>query len=61
MNEFEDFMNDRGEIRDMPFRIVHTKAIRNPTMERRIMEENRERQLYYVILVGAILMIAGLF
>jgi hypothetical protein len=60
MNEFEDFMNDRGEIRDRPFKIVATRAIRNPGMERRLIEENRERSLYYVMLAGAILLIGSL-
>ena len=59
-NEFEDFMNDRGELRDRPFKIVKTMAIRNPGMERRIIEENRERTLYYAMLVGAILVIGAL-
>jgi hypothetical protein len=60
MNEFEDFMNDRGEIRDRPFKVVRTKALRNPGMERRLIEENRERTLYYVMLAGAIMIIGAL-
>jgi len=60
MNEFEDFMNDRGEIRDRPFKVIQTKAIRNPSMERRIIEENRERTLYYFMLVGSIMIIGAI-
>lgn len=59
-HEFEDFMNDRGELRDKPYKIMKTKALRNPGMERRIIEEGRERTLYYVMLAGAIMMIGAL-
>ena len=55
--EFENFMNDRGEIRKMPFRIVRTKVLRNERLERRVIEGNRERNLYYMMLAGAILLI----
>jgi hypothetical protein len=55
--EFENFMNDRGEIRKMPFRIVRTKVLRNERLERRVIEGNRERNLYYLMLAGAVLVI----
>lgn len=58
--DFMKFMNDRGEMRRLPYRIVATKMVRNPRMERRLIEMNRERNLYYVMLAGGILMIAGL-
>jgi hypothetical protein len=58
--DFMKFMNDRGEMRRLPYRIVATKTVRNPRMERRIVEMNRERNLFYVMLAGSILMLAGL-
>ena len=59
-DRIEDFMNDRGEIRDRPFKVVQTKAIRNPGFERRIIEENRERTLFYAMLAGAIMVIGAM-
>jgi hypothetical protein len=58
--DFMKFMNDRGEMRRLPYRIVATKTVRNPRMERRIIEMNRERNLFYVMLAGSLLMLFGL-
>lgn len=58
--DFLRFMNDRGEMRRLPFRIAATKVMRNPRMERRIIELNRERNLFYLMLAGCMLMLVGL-
>ena len=58
--DFEKFMNDRGEMRNMPFRIVRTKVLRNERLERRVIEENRERNLLYIMLCGSLLLLFSL-
>lgn len=58
--EFMKFMNDRGEMRRRNVRIVATKMVRNPRVERRIIEMNRERNLLYLMLAGSVLLLAGL-
>jgi hypothetical protein len=55
--EWKAFMNDRGEMRRMHGHIVATKMVRNPMMELRTLEFNRERSMLYVVLVGAVLLL----
>ncbi|MBR9700908.1 hypothetical protein GOV11_03520 [Candidatus Woesearchaeota archaeon] len=60
MSDFEDFMNDRGEMRRMTSHIIKTEMLRNPGLERKVVEENRERNMLYVALTGAILLLVSL-
>jgi hypothetical protein len=53
--EFKSFMNDRGEMRRLPGVIIATKMVRNPQLELRMLEMNRDQYVQYVILVGAVL------
>jgi hypothetical protein len=56
-NEFKDFMNDIGEMRRMNGRIVATKMVRNPMMELRMLDNNRERSILFLILFGAVMLL----
>jgi len=57
--EWKDFMNDKGEMRRMHGHIVATKMVRNPMMELRVLEMNRERSMLFIVLFGAILLLAA--
>ena len=41
------------------FKIVTDKVVRNPRMERKLIEYNREQYAYYMIMIGGILVIFG--
>jgi hypothetical protein len=58
-SEWKDFVNDRGEMRRLRGHIVATKMVRNPMMELRTLESNREQAMLYAILVGAVLLLVA--
>lgn len=43
--------NPRGRA----YRVVQTSVIRDPRLEQRVMDENRERMMYYVMFAGLVL------
>jgi len=47
-------MNER------PFKIVTNQILRDSRIERRIIEMNRERMLYLMLVIGAILLLLAL-
>jgi len=52
MKEDKEYLENPKRMRS---HIVATGIVRNPRLERRIMEENRERMMYYMLLAGTVL------
>jgi hypothetical protein len=55
--EWKSFMNDRSEVRRLHGHIVATKMVRNPMMELRMLDSQRERSMFFIILAGAIILL----
>ena len=39
------------------FKIVTDRVVRNPSLERKLIEYNREMYLYYMIIVGCVMVL----